>query len=222
MDETLQTALLVASILDDLQVRWFLGGSLASSLRGIPRATLDADMVAELLHEHVKPLLEALGEVWYADEQAIHDAISNRSSFNLIHFDTAMKVDVFVPKQRRFETEQFARAVRTPVADGSEVEVPVCSAEDIIAVKLEWFRLGQELSERQWGDILGVLRVNEGQLDLEQLRQSAQELGVADNTVVIFLSDNGDPRRISKNAASSRSIRAKPRHNLRDESRPHG
>lgn len=180
MDETLQTALLVARVFDDLDVRWFLGGSLASSLRGIPRATLDADMVADIRLEQVTPFLNALGDAWYADEHAIREAIGNRSSFNLIHFDTAMKVDVFVPKRRRFETGQFTRAIRTAVAVGSEIEVPVCSAEDIVTVKLEWFRSGHELSERQWADIVGVLRVNAGHLDQELMRQSAVELGVAD------------------------------------------
>lgn len=180
MDETLQTALLATRVLDDLGVRWFLGGSLASSLLGIPRATLDADIVADLAPEHVTPMLRALGEAWYADETAIRDAITQRSCFNLIHFDTALKVDVFVPKRRNFEACQFARAVRVPIADGSGIEIPVCSAEDIIAAKLEWFQVGGELSERQWGDILGVLRVNGGQLDLRQLRESARELQVSD------------------------------------------
>lgn len=180
MDETLATALEAARLLDDLGVRWFVGGSLASSLRGIPRATLDAAFVADMRLEHVKPFLAALGTAWYADERAIREAISRRSSFNLIHFDTAMKVDVFLPKRRRFEAGQFGRALRTPVVEGSEMLIPVCSAEDIVAAKLEWFRLGGEHSERQWSDILGVLRLNEGNLDLEIMRESAAELGVGD------------------------------------------
>jgi hypothetical protein len=180
MDENLTVTLAMAGILDELGVRWFLGGSLASSVHGIPRATLDADIVADLRPLHVTPLLKALGEDWYAEEQSIRQAIDGRSSFNLIHFGTAMKVDVFVPKLRRFETGQFLRAQRTPIAEGSEIEIPVCSPEDIIAVKLEWFRLGEELSERQWGDILGVLRINAKHLDLDGLRASATELGVVD------------------------------------------
>lgn len=180
MDETLATALEAARVLDQLGVRWFLGGSLASSLRGIPRATLDADLVADLRPQHVKPLLEALGESWYADERAIRDALTQRGCFNLIHFDTAMKVDIFVPKRRRFEAGQFGRAGRVPVGAGSDLEVPVCSAEDIVAAKLEWYRLGGGHSERQWGDILGVLRLCAESLDLKLLHESAAELGVED------------------------------------------
>ncbi len=180
MDETLATALAAARVFDELGVPWFLGGSLASSLRGIPRATLDADIIADLQTSHVKPFLTALGSAWYADEAAILEALKHRSSFNLIHFDTAVKVDIFLPKPRRFEAGQFQRAVRISLTGDGDGEIPVCSAEDIVAAKLEWFRLGGELSERQWGDILGVLRLNAGSLNLKILRESAIELGVVD------------------------------------------
>jgi hypothetical protein len=48
MDENLAVTLAIAAVLDTLEIRWFLGGSLASSVHGIPRATLDADIVADL------------------------------------------------------------------------------------------------------------------------------------------------------------------------------
>ena len=180
MDETLKTALAVAQVFDKLKVRWFLGGSLASSLLGIPRATLDADIVADIHPELVAPFLKSLGDAWYADEHVIREAITSRSSFNLIHYDTAMKVDVFVHKRRLFEAGQFTRVKRTPVAEGSDIEVPVCSPEDIVVAKLEWFRLGRELSERQWADVIGVLRINAGRLDAQIMQVGAEELGVSD------------------------------------------
>jgi hypothetical protein len=95
MDDALRAALDAASILDEMGVRWFLGGSLASSVHGIPRATFDADIMADLRPQHVKPFLKRLGDAWYADEGAITQALQARSSFNLIHFATAMKVGVF-------------------------------------------------------------------------------------------------------------------------------
>lgn len=180
MDESLSVALSVARILDALEVRWFLGGSLASSVHGVPRATLDADIVADLTPAHVKPLLRSLGNEWYMDEGAIRAAMESRSSFNLIHLGSAMKVDVFLPKLRRFDGGQFARASRTPITEEAGAEIPVCAAEDIIVAKLEWFRIGQETSERQWSDIVGVMRINKGGLNLELLRESSRELGVMD------------------------------------------
>lgn len=180
MDENLLVTLRIAEVLDHLEVRWFLGGSLASSMHGIPRATLDADIVADLRVSLVSAFLRALGADWYVEEQSVRDAILNRGCFNLIHLGSAMKIDIFVPKLRRFEGGQFSRARRTPVAEGSTIEIPVCSAEDIVLAKLEWYRAGGELSDRQWGDILGVLRVNAKSLDLDGMREVALELGVSD------------------------------------------
>lgn len=180
MDESLLVTLRIAEVLDDLEVRWFLGGSLASSIHGIPRATLDADIVADLRAPLVSSFLRALGKDWYMEEQSVRDAIRNRSCFNLIHLGSAMKVDIFVPKLRRFEGGQFSRALRIPVAEGSTIKIPVCSAEDIVLAKLEWYRAGGELSDRQWGDILSVLRVNAKNLDFEGMRERAIELAVSD------------------------------------------
>ena len=180
MDESLLVTLRIAEVLDDLEVRWFLGGSLASSIHGIPRATLDADIVADLRAPLVSAFLRALGKDWYMEEQSVRDAIRNRSCFNLIHLGSAMKVDIFVPKLRRFEGGQFSRALRIPVAEGSTIKIPVCSAEDIVLAKLEWYRAGGELSDRQWGDILSVLRVNAKNLDFEGMRERAIELAVSD------------------------------------------
>ena len=153
---------------------------MASSIHGIPRATLGADIVADLRAPLVSAFSRALGKDWYMEEQSVRDAIRNPSCFNLIHLGSAMKVDIFVPKLRRFEGGQFSRALRIPVAEGSTIKIPVCSAEDIVLAKLEWYRAGGELSDRQWGDILSVLRVNAKNLDLEGMRERAIELAVSD------------------------------------------
>ncbi len=191
MDETLHVALEAGRIFTQLKVRWLLGGSLASSAHGIPRATFDADLLADLHATHIQPFLKALGDCWYADEQAIRDAITGRSSFNLIHFDTALKVDVFIPKLRHFERMEFARARPVILSEETGETAPVCCPEDIIVAKLEWFRSGGELSERQWADVLGVLRLNRDHLDTEVMRTSATELGVLD--LLEKALDDGDP-----------------------------
>lgn len=180
MDDTLRAALVAAAELERLGVRWFLGGSLASSIHGVPRATFDADLMADLRPRHVRPLLGGLGEEWYADETAIREAIERCSSFNLIHLDTAMKVDVYIPRPRAFDSGEFTRSRIINLGDDAPVAARVCCAEDIVCAKLEWYRLGGEDSERQWGDILGVLRLSGATLDQELLRGNAGELGVSD------------------------------------------
>ncbi|CAN5769542.1 hypothetical protein BH11VER1_BH11VER1_10360 [soil metagenome] len=180
MDESLKAALAAAQVLEDLGVRWFLGGSLASSVHGVPRATFNADIMADLRPQHVRSLVQKLGDEWYVDEEAILEAIRQRACINLIHFATGMKVDVFLPKLRRFDGGEFARSRKVRVSESDDAEASVCCAEDIVSAKLEWYRMGGEDSERQWNDVLGVLRLNHGKLDQELLRASAEELGVSD------------------------------------------
>jgi hypothetical protein len=136
--------------------------------------------MADVRLQHVRPLIKNLGDAWYADESAIMEAIRERSSFNLIHLDTAMKVDVFIPKLRRFDASEFTRSMLITLSETPKVEARVCCAEDIVIAKLEWYHLSGQNSDRQWGDILGVLRLNQGDLDHELLRSNADDLGITD------------------------------------------
>lgn len=176
----IQIVLRVVGILEELGVPYAIGGSLSSSAHGVMRATLDADIVADLKPEHIQPFLAALSSDFYADEATIRDAIYRRTSFNLIHYQTAFKVDVFIPKPRPFDQMQLAR--RTAVVMGPEPgrQVYLTSPEDIVLAKLEWYRMGGEVSDRQWLDIIGVLTIQAEGLDLDYLRHWADQLGVRD------------------------------------------
>jgi len=82
-DEPLQLALSVIRILEDLGATAWVGGSLASSIFGIPRATQDADIVADLRVEMARPLVERLGEEFYADAERIDRAYLQAMADNL-------------------------------------------------------------------------------------------------------------------------------------------
>ncbi len=110
----------------------------------------------------------------------IKDAVVRQSSFNLIHYETAFKVDVFVRKMRPYDTVQLARRRKSVIATEPEASVYVISPEDIILSKLEWYRQGGEVSERQWRDVLGVLKVRADELNLDYLQKWAAELRVDD------------------------------------------
>ncbi len=180
LTEPIAVTLLVADALDALGVPYAIGGSLASALHGVMRATMDADLVADLHPEHVEPLARAVGSVFYADEEAMRDAIQRRTSFNLIHLETMFKVDVFVAKARPFDRSQLARRQVHLLSEEPERRAYVASAEDIILAKLEWYRLGGEVSERQWRDVLGVLKVQGDRLDRGYMRRMAAGLDVTD------------------------------------------
>jgi hypothetical protein len=170
----------VADALRQLGVEYYIGGSIASVVHGIPRSTVDIDLVAEIRREHARPLAQALGEDFYAEEQMIRDAIARGGSFNLIHLPTMYKVDVFVARGRPFDRSARGRAAEHCPVPGDPRRFPVASAEDVILSKLEWYRAGGEISERQWTDVIGVMKIQSNHLDWDYLRRWAAELEVAD------------------------------------------
>lgn len=172
--------LLVTQALEALGVPYLVGGSVASILHGIVRSTVDVDLVADLRPPHVGPLVAALASEFYADEEAILDAIQHQSSFNFIHQATMIKVDIFIYPGRAFDESRFTRRREMVVARNPERTAWVSSPEDIMLMKLVWFRMTGDTSERQWRDVLGVVKVQQEKLDEGYLREWAAVLGVAD------------------------------------------
>ncbi|HUP22243.1 MAG TPA: DUF6036 family nucleotidyltransferase [Thermoanaerobaculia bacterium] len=180
--EALTVIARVAALLERLHVPYAVVGSLASSLHGIPRSTQDADVLAAIEERHVAPLVASLARDFYVDEERARQAVADGQSFNVIHLATMFKVDLFVPAEDRFAASELERRERVELelSDQRVVEVWFASAEDALLHKLYWYRLGGESSDRQWSDVLGVMRVQRGSLDLEYLDRWARELEVAD------------------------------------------
>ena len=173
-------ALIVARALEACGVRYVLGGSLASSVNGEPRATLDIDLMVDLEAPAVGSFLTALGADFYIDAEGVGRAIVNRSSVNIIHLPTATKVDLFIMGTTSIESRQMDRRQRVLLAEPPGASLYVYTPEDIVLQKLRWFRLGGEVSDRQWRDVLGVIVVQGERLDRTYLRTAATEIGVVD------------------------------------------
>ena len=176
--EVVQVTKLVTNVLDSLAIRYVVGGSIASIIHGMSRSTLDVDIVADIRPQHIATFVAGLRDAFYLDEQVVTRAVENRGSFNLIHLATMFKVDIFVAKERPFDQQQLDRRILEKITDNSDETIWVLSPEDIVLAKLEWFRLGREVSERQWRDVLGVMKTQQGMLDVGYLREWAGELGV--------------------------------------------
>lgn len=171
----------IKTVLESLNIRYFVGGSVASSYHGAMRSTMDVDLVAVVSLEQVVPLLAAVVDEFYASETAIRAAIVNRTSFNLIHLPTSFKVDVFVSRGRPFDESSFARAAICHIGSHENgVEVPIASIEDILAAKLDWYRIGDEVSERQWNDMTRLVQLHGTRIDWKYLHSVAAEIGVSD------------------------------------------
>ena len=179
-NEPVEVTLKVTDVFEKLSIAYLIGGSLASTLYGMIRTTQDSDIVAEMRLEHLQPFLSALQDEFYIDEEMIADSIRHNSSFNIIHRETMFKVDVFIPRPRPYLRSQLARAQKQTFTFETEVSAKFASPEDTVLSKLEWYRMGGEVSDRQWRDILGVLKTRAGELDLAYLKKWAIELKVTD------------------------------------------
>ncbi len=171
----------IVQAFDSMGITYVVGGSLASSIYGVPRATQDVDLVADLKVPDAAKLEELLSGEFYVDADMIRDAILKRASFNVIHLATMFKADVFVMKRDAWSREEMSRA-RPEQLDGPEgtVTVRFASPEDTLLHKLVWYRLGNAISDRQWSDILGVLKIQGQLLDSAYLDRWAPLLDVAD------------------------------------------
>ncbi len=176
--EQIAVTLMVADELNALGVTYAIGGSFASAVHGVMRATMDADIVAELRPEHVESLAQALGDTFYADAEMMRDAVRRHSSFNIIHLETMFKVDIFVSRPRAFDRSQLARRQLHLLSAEPERYAYITTAEDIILAKLEWYRMGGAVSERQWRDVVGVLKVQGDRLDRDYMHRMAAELNI--------------------------------------------
>jgi len=178
--ESLQVVREVSGVFRRMGIAHALGGSMASSIHGEPRQTYDADITAEPFPGRESEFASYFGSGYYVDAESIRSAIRHRSSFNILQMHLGFKVDVFIQKDRAFERFAMQRRIEKPLSESPGDVIAVLTPEDILLHKLEWFRLGGEVSDRQWSDILGVLRVQAGRLDDEYLDYWANDLKVAD------------------------------------------
>ena len=179
-NEPIEVTLKVTAVFEKLGIPYLIGGSLASALYGMIRTTQDADIVAQMRQEHLRPFVADLQSEFYVDDEMIAESIQRNTSFNIIHRETFFKVDIFIPSPRPFLQSQLSRAQRQTFTFETEASAKFASPEDTILSKLEWYHLGGELSDRQWRDILGVIKTRADELDLVYLRKWAIEIRVED------------------------------------------
>ena len=164
---------------DQLGIFYYIGGSVASSAYGKARATMDVDMDLNLQTFHVKLLSEKLNKIYYLDEEMILDAIKTGSSFNFIHLETMLKIDAFILKDQPYQQSAFERKIKDKLDDEPDsINVYLSSPEDIILNKLVWYKAGGETSERQWNDVIGVIKVQGENLDNDYLNKWSVQLGI--------------------------------------------
>lgn len=177
----------VVKAFEQLSIQYYIGGSVASSIYGMARATMDIDIVADIKAFHISKLKQLLEEKYYIDEDMIKGAINSSSSFNLIHFETAFKIDIFIYKDEPHQRNAIERKVKDKFDEDLDFEYYFSAPEDIIIAKLQWYVQGNKVSERQWLDIIGVIKVQAGKLDISYLKSWAKKLELYDLLKKAFL-----------------------------------
>ncbi len=180
LTEPIQITKQITKVLDDLGIPYLVGGSLASSLHGIPRSTHDVDIIANIRQLHILPMVTKLEADFYIDEEMIRNAILHNASFNVIHLDTMFKVDIFILKHDPASQKEMARRERYQISEDPRQTLILATAEDTILHKLYWFQLGGGVSKRQWNDVLGVLQIQHKILDYKYLERGARQRGVVE------------------------------------------
>lgn len=169
----------VVNIFEELSIPYYIGGSIASSIYGIARATRDIDIAACIDISHVPSVKQCLENDYYIDENMMREAILSKSSFNLIHFETAIKIDVFARKGDPYQYNAIQRRRKDTLdEDDIESEFYVASPEDVVINKLLWYNMGGKISERQWLDVIGVIKVQGDSLDKDYLKSWSKELRI--------------------------------------------
>ena len=171
---------MVIECFERLGIDYCIGGSVASSAYGIARATMDIDLIAKIETKHVDNLVKTLEKNYYIDAGMITNAIQEKSSFNLIHLETMIKVDVFILRDQPYDLKAFDRRQTDTLDEESARKFYLSSPEDVILSKLQWYHLGGRLSQQQWKDVLGVLKVQGDRLDLKYLKYWASKLNLSD------------------------------------------
>lgn len=190
MTTFLDTLIPVVDACDACQIAYYIGGSIATIAHGVPRTTLDVDIIVELSHAQVERFVALVDQDFYIQAADIHDAITHRSSFNLVHFASMLKIDMFVAPPRPFDLAKAQRVVEMQLTTTSTRRFRVTSPEDIVLQKLEWYALGGQVSERQWHDIQGVLRIQGPSLAIAYMHTWATQLDL-DSLLIQALHDAG-------------------------------
>ena len=178
--DPLQIVQVVVSTLEKLGVPSMIVGSFASSYHGFPRLTQDLDLVAPLSGNQVDGFIAAFSRDFYLDRGLIEQAVTNQTSFNIIHLQSSFKVDVFLLAKGGYVEEEFSRRVLKQIDPRTDFAAYVQSAEDALLSKLVWYRQGGEVSENQWLDVIGILRIQGVRLDVTYLEKWARGLGLSD------------------------------------------
>lgn len=161
----------VTKAFEDRDISYMLIGGIAVNYYGRPRFTHDIDFVTQLQLKDVQEITQLFEKEFYIAIEGVIEAIQYRTMFNLIHLETAFKVDCWILKDDDYAKIAFGRRRKEVIFDQP---IHICSPEDLILSKLDWYRRSD--IQRHYEDVLGIFQIQRGNLDLDYIRRQAKDL----------------------------------------------
>ena len=163
--------------LDQLNVRYAIVGSFASSIWGESRLTQDIDMVVDLKPQQVASICSAFPDPeFYVSRVAADEAVARSGQFNVINPSSGNKIDFMVAGHTTWAVAQLKRSKQVALFPNRSAQV--ATPEDVILGKLIYYREGG--SEKHLRDIAGILKFSGNMIDRAYVNEFARQLGVAD------------------------------------------
>ncbi|NJM44830.1 MAG: hypothetical protein HC860_00635 [Alkalinema sp. RU_4_3] len=182
IQDSIGLAQILHPILQAMGLRYYITGGVAAIAYGEPRTTQDLDLVMDLDPASISHLVEQLEMAGFY-VPGVEDITSGRISIlQITHMESISRADLVIANAGAWTELKYERRQRIPIEGLGDLYF--ASPEDLILSKLSWGK--QSRSDKQWRDVLGILKVQSDRLDRDYLNTWAETLSLTPELTQAF------------------------------------